>query len=106
MSAIGTTVTVTTSPTLVFQTVDNYAEQVSPPANVLKAGTPNQPCPVLIIMDPSATVYFGGIDVDSSGFAATAATLPSLAYNVVGNDSLYAVVASGTATLQLLANSQ
>jgi hypothetical protein len=69
------------------------------------SGNENTPVPLLIVI-PASAVYFGGAGVTSSTGGANLDGVPSLAYNAVGGDSLFAVVASSTATLQVLAQRQ
>jgi hypothetical protein len=109
MAAIGQSITVGTSATLVFQVVDattyaanGYTTSANP--NIFKTADVNAPIPLWVIIPSTATVAFGGSTVTTTTGAVVAGSqISSFAYNVVGNDSLYACVASGTATLQLLA---
>jgi len=112
MAAIGQSITVGTSATLVFQVVDatTYAANGYTPSanpNIFKAGDVNAPIPLWVILPTGTTpptFYFGGSTVTTTtGAAVSGSQISSFAYNVVGDDSLYACVASGTATLQLLA---
>ena len=102
--------TVGTSPTLIFSIVDGityaaqgYTEEANP--NIFKSGTDNDPLPLLLIFPASTDIYLGGSDVATSGDeqGANINGVPSLAYNAVGGDSLYGIVGSSTATIQLLA---
>lgn len=67
-------------------------------------GSENTPVPLLVVI-PASAVYFGGAGVTSSstGIGANLDGVPSFSYNAIGGDSLFAVVASSTASLQVLA---
>lgn len=108
MASVGQNVTVTTSPTLVFEFIDGFTYKglTSPASNIFVASTPNDPVPIMVVLPASGTIYFGGAGVTSSstgiGAALTSSQVPSIIYNCIGGDSLYAIVASSTAVLQLL----
>ena len=107
MAAIGQVVTVTTAATLIFEVVDGvtYAGLSNPAANVFKAESANDPLPILLLF-PNSTIYLGGSTVTSSstgvGALCDGTRLSSLSYNCVGGDSLYGIVASSTANIQIL----
>lgn len=66
----------------------------------------NSPLPLLIALPTTAVdIYFGGsvVTASSTNIGADLKGVPSFSYNAVGNDSLFAVVGSSTAALQLLA---
>lgn len=106
MAALGQVVSVGTSATLIFQVVDpiTYAGLSSPAANVFKCGSENDPLPLLLVFPASTNIFLGGSAVTASGggVGANINGVTSLSYNVVGNDSLYGIVASSTASVQLL----
>lgn len=64
--------------------------------------------PLLIILPTASTLYLGGIGVTSSstGIGAAVTSIPTIAENVIGEDSLFAVIASSTAIVSLLAQRQ
>ena len=110
MAAIGQQVSVPTgTPTLVFQVVDaaTYAANGYTPSanpNIFKTADVNAPIPLWIIIPSSATVAFGGSNVTyATGAQVSGSQISSFAYNVVGNDSLYAIASGSAATLSLLA---
>jgi hypothetical protein len=119
MAAAGQLIVVADTPTLIFSVVDDVTYQTegyTPAANpnIFKAADANAPLPLLLIFATSGTVYLGGSAVaasgsgppylrDAPGVAITGATLPSLAYNCVGGDSLYGITASSTFAIQLFA---
>lgn len=91
------------TPTLLFQVVDGitYAGLTSPAANVLKAGDVNAPLPLLLVFPASPVIYLGGSTVT----AVTGVAMPAsftFSYNVVGDDSLYAISASATPVVSIL----
>lgn len=109
MAANGQVVTITTSPTLIFQVVDGVTYTVngySAGSNptVFKAGDANAPLPILVVFGSSNTIFVGGSTVAASGgsVGASMAAVPSLSYNCIGGDSLYGIVATGTQAVQLL----
>ena len=96
MSARGVPVSVGTTPTLIYEVIDaaTYAELGYNPTdnpNVFTNGTATD------------SVYLGGADVATTDTGALFTGIPALAYNVVGSDSLYGIVASGTSTVSVLA---
>jgi hypothetical protein len=110
MASVGQPITITTAATLVFMCVDKetyLAQGYTPTANpnIFVPGTTNDPRPLLIVLPASTTVIFGGASMTSSanGASIPSSSVPSFAVNVVGGDSLYALVATGSAVLQLLA---
>jgi|SRR5208282_5712105 len=107
MAAVGQVVTVGATPTLIFEVLDpiTYEGLTSPAANIFKSGTNNDPLPLELIFVSTNTIYLGGSGVTASGagIGALATGIVSLSYNVIGNDSLYGIVASSTQAVQLLA---
>ncbi len=98
MASVSAVVGVTSTATLLWQTtsgvspdpVVNYADQI------FWAGTPTDPRPIVIEnQDATNAVYLGGSGVTALTGTELAAGA-SLTYNVVGNDSLYAITASAT----------
>jgi hypothetical protein len=106
MAAEGQVVTVTTSPTLIFQVLDepSYAALVSPAENIFQAGTTGDPLPLLLVFPSAVNLFLGGSDVAASGglVGANINGVTSLSYNCVANDSLYGIVATATQPVQLL----
>ena len=95
MAHISAQVAVIDTPTLLWQTTTGVPPDpaVDSDGQVFRAGTFNDPLPV-VIQNPSEadSVWLGGSTVT----AETGTELPfgaSLSFNVVGNDSLYAVSA-------------
>ena len=112
MSAIGSQVSVGTSATLLFQCMDTdtykaggYTRAANP--EIFIAGSAGDPLPLLICL-PTGTIFLGGSGVTSSstGIGCAVAGPYTFAYNAVGGDSLYGVVASSTATVSVLAMRQ
>lgn len=110
MSAFAQVVSVGTSPTLIFEVVDGvtYEEQGYSRASnptIFKSGDDNAPLPLLLIFPPTTDIFLGGSTVTATGagVGANINGLPSLAYNCVGGDSLYGIVGSSTANIQILA---
>lgn len=113
MGARGQQITIGTTPTLIFRMVDEdtykangYTQAANP--NIFIAGSASDELPLLLMFTTADTVYLGGALVAPSGSSAGAKTtgLGSLAYNAHGGDSLYAVTASGSSTISLLAMRQ
>jgi hypothetical protein len=106
MAAVGQVVTVNTTATLIFQVVDEqtYAGLTSPAANIFKAGTPGDVLPILLVFPASTSIFLGGsgVTASSTGVGANINGVTSLSYNCVGGDSLYGIVATSTAAIQLL----
>jgi|ERR1700676_3055732 len=106
MAALGQVITVGTSATLIFSVLDRESYNLisSPGTNVFISDSSDDPLPIWLIFPASGTVYLGGAGVTASGAGVGAAVsgIPSVAYNCVGGDSLYGVVASSTAAIQLL----
>lgn len=71
-----------------------------------KAMSNNDPLPLMVALPTTATdIYFGGSNVTASSthVGADLKAVGSFTYNAIGGDSLFAVVGSSTAALQLLA---
>jgi hypothetical protein len=109
MAANGQVVTLGTSATLLFMVVDketyvaNGYSKVSNP-NIFISSSSNDPLPLLMAFPATPNIFIGGSGVTNTG-AGVGFLVPAsytLAYNVVGGDSLYAVAASGTPAVQLL----
>jgi len=102
MAAVGQTVTVTTSPTLIFEVIDEptYNKISNPAANIFPAHEAGDALPIMISLPSGATVYFGGSAVDTTGCAIFGPT--TMAYNAVGSDSLYAVISGSNVGVGLL----
>lgn len=105
------TTSITLGGILIFQVMDGvtYATAgytVTSNPNVFKVGTGNDPLPLLLVFPTTAVdIYLGGVGVtaSSTGVGADIKNVPSLAYNCIGGDSLFGVVGSSTAAVQLLA---
>jgi hypothetical protein len=102
MAAIGQTISVTTSPTLIFEVIDErtYNTLVSPATNIFPAHEAGDALPIMISLPSGSTVYFGGSAVDTTGCAIFGPT--TMAYNAVGSDSLYAVITGSDVGVGLL----
>lgn len=71
-----------------------------------RGGSDNDSVPLLVVLPTTAVdIYFGAANVTSSSthIGADLKGIPSFAYNVIGGDSLFAVVGTSTAALQILA---
>jgi hypothetical protein len=110
MAANGQLITVAATPTLIYSVVDGptylangYTAGANP--NIFKAGDENTPLPLLLVFSSTNTIYLGGSGVTASGagIGALMTGVTSVAYNCVGGDSLYGIVASSTQPIQLLA---
>lgn len=98
MATIAAVVTVTTTPALLWETTTGIAPDpaVATGSQIFRAGTFNDPLPIVVENQGASAVYLGGSAVTT----ATGLELPSgdsLTYNVVGNDSVYAVSAGSIA---------
>jgi hypothetical protein len=103
MAAVGQTISVGTTPTLLFEVLSSteYNKLSSPAANIFPTGTPGDPLPILLVFLSANTIYCGGSGVTTSAGALMTGVV-TLSYNAVGGDSLYGVVASSTQSVQLL----
>jgi hypothetical protein len=105
MAAIADRVTVTTSATLLWETVTGIDTAIAPSSQIFRAGSSNQPLPILIEnLDAANAVYLGGSGVTTST-GLTLAAGGSLTFNVVGSDSLYAISA-GSVVVAVLVGGQ
>jgi hypothetical protein len=97
MASASRVVSVGTTATLLWQTTSGVSPDpaVSVSTGIFWAGTPDDPRPILVRNTGAATVYLGGSAV-ATATGLELLTGESIPYNVVGNDSLYAVVASST----------
>ena len=110
MASLGQQITIGVTPTLIFECVDRetyiangFSRGANP--NIFISGTPNDPIPILITFPSGSTVYLGGSTVvagTAPGDGCPVTGIPSMTDNVVGGDSLYGVVASGTVIVGLL----
>lgn len=99
MANIAARVTVTTTATLLWQTSTGVSPDtaIATASQVFPAGNPNDPVPILVAnTDGSNAVYLGGSAVTTSTGVPLAAGA-SISYNVIGNDSLYAISAGSVA---------
>jgi hypothetical protein len=86
-------ITVLVTPTLLWQTSTGMGGDAAIAGQVFRAGTFNDPPPILVENQGSGSVYLGGSAVTTStGVVLTANN--SLTFNPVGNDSVYAVAAA------------
>ena len=113
MASIGQQITVGTTATLLWQVMDGvtyaalgYTRAANP--LVFIAGDVNAPLPITLFLVSGSTIYLGGSNVASSGanIGAAVTGIVALNFNVVGDDSMYGVVASSTQTLSLLTQRQ
>jgi hypothetical protein len=97
MASASRVVSVGTAATLLWQTTSGVSPDpaVSVSTGIFWAGTPADPRPILVRNTGSSTVYLGGPGV-TTATGMELLTGESIPYNSVGNDSLYAVVASST----------
>jgi hypothetical protein len=112
MAAFGQQVTVGTA-TLIFACVDvdtykanNYNPTDNP--NIFIAGAATDPLPLLLAF-PTGTIYLGGSNVSVTGSPHAGAAIIgpyTLAYNAVGGDSLYGIIATGSVIVSILAMRQ
>ncbi len=95
MANLASQVTVATTAILLWETTSNQSPDPAPApsSQIFQCGTFNDPIPIVIEnLDATNAVYLGGSAVTTT----TGLTLPaggSLTFNVVGNDSLYAISA-------------
>ena len=108
--AVPTTISSSTA-TLLFECIDGttYSElgySVGSDPNIFKAGPPGVPVGFLLLFPATPVIYLGGSGVtgSSNGFAVPASQF--MAYAAAGGDSLYAIAASGSPIVQLLASGQ
>jgi len=95
MATVADVVTVGTTATLLWRTTSGVSPDpaVAFGSQIFPAGTQNDPRPILIENQGAGAVYLGGSGVtDATGIEL--ASGGSLTYNVIGNDSLYAVAAA------------
>lgn len=95
MATVAAQVTVATDPILIWQTTTGVFPDtpVDQDAQQFQAGTFNDPVPIIVAnTDATNSVFLGGSGVaDDTGLPLLAGE--SVTYNVVGNDSLYAISA-------------
>lgn len=95
MANVSAQLTVTTAAELLWQTTTGVSPDpaVAVASQIFPAGTPDDPRPILVEnTDATNPVYIGGSAVTTSTGTKLAAG-GSLTYNVIGNDSLYAISA-------------
>ena len=101
MATVGTNVSVLTTTTLLWRTSTGLSPDAAISGQTVRAGTHNDPVPIIIRNEDatnSATLC------GSAGVAGTGTTLKageSLTFNTVGNDSMYAIVASTGVTVSV-----
>ena len=110
MSAFGTVIVIGTTPTLLFEVVDGitylangYTRAANP--EIFLAGDVNAPLPIVLALPSASTIYLGGSTV-TTGTGAPFTGISALTFNVVGDDSLYGVVSTGTTNVSLLVMKQ
>lgn len=114
MASISSPVTLNSStPSLLFSVVDGptyianaYTRTGNP--NVFKAGDGNAPLPILVAFPSTPNIYIGPAGVTNTG-AGIGFLVPAsfvFSYNVLGGDILYAIAASSTPTVQVMAMRQ
>lgn len=101
MATVGTNVSVTTSATLLWRTSTGVSPDPAVTGQTVRAGTHDDPVPIIIRNEDgtNALTLCG-----SAGVAGTGTTLKageSLTFNVVGNDSMYGIVASTGVTVSV-----
>ena|ERR1035437_622976 len=111
MAAKGQQVSVTTAATLIFSCVnstDYAAAGYTPTANpnIFIEGAAGDPLPLLLAF-PTGTIFLGGSGVTAASTGVGAAIIGpyTLAYNVIGGDSLYGIAGS-TLVVSVLAMRQ
>jgi LysM repeat protein len=101
MATVGTNVSVTTSATLLWRTSTGVSPDVAISGQTVRASTMNDPVPIIIRNeDGTNACTLCGV----AGVAGTGTTLKageSLTFNVVGNDSMYAIVATTGVTVSV-----
>lgn len=104
MAAVSAQLSVTATPLLLWQTTD-VSSSVNPSGQIFRASGSPDVVPILIEnQDSTNPVWIGGSAVTSStGLKLVAGA--SLAFNVLGNDSLYAV-SGGTVIVGVLVQRQ
>jgi len=90
MAQVSAQISVTTSATLLWQTSTGESPDTAITGQVFRAGVFNASLPILIVNQGSGPVYLGGSAVTTSTGTQLVAG-GSLAYNAIGNDSMYAV---------------
>ena len=92
----------TTAPaTLLWQTSTGVAPDAAISGQVVRAGTFNDPVPIIIEnLDATNAVYLGGSGVTSS-IGTKLAAGGSITRNVIGNDSEYARASGGTVAVSV-----
>jgi hypothetical protein len=90
MAQVASVESVTNSATLLWQTSTGVSPDAVISGQVFRAPSQNAPLPILIVNQGSYPVYLGGSGVTTSTGAELAAG-GSLTYNVIGNDSMYAI---------------
>lgn len=101
----GQIVSVGTSATLLYQTVDGETWATLTGTNIFVARTPNDPLTLTLVLPASASLYFGGSSVTTSNGAEI--TVGSggpllIPVSLVGSASLYAVVSSSSVSVGVI----
>lgn len=79
---------------------------VNPSTGIFRAGTVNDPVPIVVEnLDATNPVYLGGSAV-TSGTGVKIAAGGSLTFNAVGNDSVYAIATGASVTVSISAGRQ
>lgn len=96
MATVSSQISVGTgTPTLLWQTSTGVSPDAAISGQVFRACTMNDPLPIVIENVGANAAFLGGSGV-TTGTGLSLAAAASLTFNVVGNDSLYAI--AGTAT--------
>jgi len=92
--------------TLIWQTTTGVGPDdtaVNTADQIFRAGTPNDPQPILVIVPSGTTLYICTAAATSTTGAVPIVGPFALTLNVVGNDSMYGIAASGTPDIYVLA---
>lgn len=95
------------TPALLWKTTTGTSPDpaIDQAGQIFGAGTPNDPVPIVVENeDPSNPVYLGDSAV-TTGTGVELLPLSSLSFNVIGNDSLYAI-SGGSVVVGVMAGRQ
>jgi hypothetical protein len=101
------TVTVAATGTLIWQTSTGVSPDtaVAPSSYIFRAGTPQDPVPIQVVIPSGTTLAIVGSAGAAVNTGVSIAGPTVLTYNVVGNDIMYGAI-TGTGTVQLIVGRQ
>jgi hypothetical protein len=107
MAAVDAALSVTTgAPVLLWQTSTGVSPDAAIAGQVFRAGTFDSPIPILVRNeDATHNATLGGSAVTANSGPSLRAG-ESLTFNIVGNDSLYAIANTNTVTITVLVQRQ